>query len=163
PVAAPNKSADSLRIRANDAHSAPSGPPVTLPIGPSTGYDRRPRGRLIPSSRRVEVSDATDRLGDANNRSGPDGGSIPSSLDARQSSVPPRPENENRVPAGIDVRSDIDRAAGEYLIPGEEAILARYVAIFERHFRKNYEGRGGVARRAIHAKSHGCLRASFEV
>ena len=73
------------------------------------------------------------------------------------------PEDESLVLAGIDVMPDIDPAAGESLIPGEEAILARYVTIFARHFRKNYEGRGGVARRAIHAKSHACLRASFEV
>ena len=32
-------------------------------------------------------------------------------------------ENESRVLAGIDVMPDIDPAAGEYLIPGEEAIL----------------------------------------
>ncbi|HJU53376.1 MAG TPA: hypothetical protein VJ715_02350, partial [Pyrinomonadaceae bacterium] len=59
--------------------------------------------------------------------------------------------------------SDIDTAIGEYLIPGETDIINKYVGIFTSHFRKHYEGKSGVAQRAIHAKSHSCLRASLEI
>lgn len=58
---------------------------------------------------------------------------------------------------------DIDPTIGEYLIPGEAAIVDKYLAIFGAHMRKHYDGKGIVARRAIHAKSHGCLRATLEV
>lgn len=59
--------------------------------------------------------------------------------------------------------NDIDTAIGEHLIPGESAIVENYVEIFKSHFRKHYEGKGVVAQRAIHAKSHCCLRATLEV
>jgi hypothetical protein len=58
---------------------------------------------------------------------------------------------------------EIDSAIGERLIPGEAEIIERYTGIFQSHFRKHYEGKGSMARRAIHAKSHSCLRATFEV
>lgn len=58
---------------------------------------------------------------------------------------------------------DIDATIGEYLIPGEAAIVEKFLAIFGAHMRKHYEGKGIVTRRAIHAKSHGCLRATLEV
>jgi len=58
---------------------------------------------------------------------------------------------------------DIDSAIGEYLIPGEAEIVGQYVEMFKTHFRKHYEGREIVAQRAIHAKSHCCLHATFEV
>ena len=58
---------------------------------------------------------------------------------------------------------DIDAAIGEYPIPGEAGIVDEYVELMRAHFRKHYEGKSGVARRAIHAKSHCCLRATFEV
>ena len=58
---------------------------------------------------------------------------------------------------------EIDTSIGEYKIPGEDQIILDYVEIFTRHFAKHYAGKPGPARRAIHAKSHGCLRASFEV
>ena len=58
---------------------------------------------------------------------------------------------------------ELDTSIGEYCIPGEADLLADYVAMFERHFAKHYSNKKGTARRAIHAKSHGCLRASFEV
>lgn len=58
---------------------------------------------------------------------------------------------------------DIDSDIGEYLIPGEADILNKYTEIINSHFRKHYEGKGLVAQRAIHAKSHSCLRATLEV
>ena len=58
---------------------------------------------------------------------------------------------------------DIDAEIGEYLIPGEAEIVDRYIDIFNAHFRQHYEGKGIVAQRAIHAKSHGLLRASLEI
>ena len=58
---------------------------------------------------------------------------------------------------------EIDTAIGEYLVPGEAEITEQYVELIRAHFRKHYEGRRVVARRAIHAKSHCCLRATFEV
>jgi hypothetical protein len=58
---------------------------------------------------------------------------------------------------------EIDTAIGEYRIPGEAEILRDYVSMFNRHFAKHYATQGVLARRAIHAKSHGCLNASFEV
>jgi hypothetical protein len=58
---------------------------------------------------------------------------------------------------------EIDESIGEYRIPGERGILESYVAIFNRHFEKHYINRGIKARRAIHAKSHGSLKALFEV
>jgi len=58
---------------------------------------------------------------------------------------------------------DIDTAIGEYAIPGESDIANRYVDIFLAHFREHYEGKGILAQRAIHAKSHGLLRGTLEV
>jgi hypothetical protein len=58
---------------------------------------------------------------------------------------------------------EIDTAIGEYTIPGEEEIIRDYVTLFTKHFEKHYAGKDGPARRAIHAKSHGCLRATFSV
>lgn len=58
---------------------------------------------------------------------------------------------------------NIDSEIGEHLIPGEADILRRYSEIFNSHFRKHYEGKGVVTQRAIHAKSHSCLRATLEV
>ena len=58
---------------------------------------------------------------------------------------------------------ELDTSIGEYRIPGEADLLRDYVAMFERHFAKHYSNKKETARRAIHAKSHGCLRASFEV
>jgi len=58
---------------------------------------------------------------------------------------------------------ELDTSIGEYRIPGEADLLRDYVAMFERHFAKHYSNKKGTAQRAIHAKSHGCLRASFEV
>jgi hypothetical protein len=58
---------------------------------------------------------------------------------------------------------DIDEAIGEYEIPGEAEIIGQYVNLFDAHFRKYYDGQSGVAQRAIHAKSHACLRASLEI
>jgi len=57
----------------------------------------------------------------------------------------------------------IDSEMGEYLIPGEAAILERYLEIFRDHFQRHYQDKPGMARRAIHAKSHGLLRASLEI
>jgi len=61
------------------------------------------------------------------------------------------------------VNIDIDSVIGEYVIPGEADIIDRYVEIFNAHFRKHYEGKDNVTQRAIHAKSHGLLRASLEI
>lgn len=58
---------------------------------------------------------------------------------------------------------EIDSAIGEYRIPGEAEIADEYVELIRSHFRKHYEGKSEVARRSIHAKSHCCLRATFEV
>jgi hypothetical protein len=58
---------------------------------------------------------------------------------------------------------ELDITIGEYRIPGEADLFRDYVAMFERHFAKHYSNKKGTARRAIHAKSHGCLKASFEV
>jgi hypothetical protein len=58
---------------------------------------------------------------------------------------------------------ELDTSIGEYRIPGETDLLRDYVGMFNRHFAKHYLNKGVTARRAIHAKSHGCLRASFEV
>jgi hypothetical protein len=58
---------------------------------------------------------------------------------------------------------EIDSGIGEYLIPGEAGIMNDYLAIFYAHFKKHYEGKPGTARRGIHAKSHGCLRATLEI
>jgi hypothetical protein len=58
---------------------------------------------------------------------------------------------------------ELDTSMGEYRIPGETDILKEYVALFDRHFARHYIDKGVIARRAIHAKSHGCLQASFEV
>ena len=58
---------------------------------------------------------------------------------------------------------EVDTSIGEYRIPGETDIFREYVALFDRHFAKHYADKGVIARRAIHAKSHGCLKASFEV
>jgi hypothetical protein len=58
---------------------------------------------------------------------------------------------------------ELDTAIGEYRIPGETEILQSYVEMFNRHFATHYVAKGVVARRAIHAKSHGCLKARFEV
>ena len=58
---------------------------------------------------------------------------------------------------------DIDADIGEYLIPGESEIVNRYVEILLVHFSQHYEAKGILARRAIHAKSHGLLRATLEV
>jgi len=58
---------------------------------------------------------------------------------------------------------ELDTTAGEYRIPGETDILESYVTMFNRHFAKHYSAKEVIARRAIHAKSHGCLKARFEV
>jgi hypothetical protein len=58
---------------------------------------------------------------------------------------------------------DIDTEIGEYLIPGEAEIVDRYVDIFRAHFRQHYEGKDILVQRAIHAKSHGLLRATLDV
>src|ERR1700731_274821 len=58
---------------------------------------------------------------------------------------------------------ELDTSIGEYRIPGETDLFEDYIAIFNRHFAKHYIDKGVTARRAIHAKSHGCLKASFEV
>lgn len=57
---------------------------------------------------------------------------------------------------------EIDKEIGEYLIKNEAEIIERFIGIFEEHFRKNYATKS-LTKRAIHAKSHGCLRATFEV
>lgn len=59
--------------------------------------------------------------------------------------------------------ADLDTAMGEYLIPGEAEIVETYVTMFNAHFRKHYEGKDGIAQRAIHAKGHCCLHATLEV
>src|SRR5438132_12396615 len=58
---------------------------------------------------------------------------------------------------------ELDTSIGEYRIPGETDLLRDYVGMFNRHFAKHYLNKGVTARRAIHAKSHGCMRASFDV
>src|SRR5437763_6705573 len=58
---------------------------------------------------------------------------------------------------------ELDTSIGEYRIPGETEILQSYVEMFNRHFAKHYLAKGVIARRAIHAKSHGCVKARFEV
>ncbi len=58
---------------------------------------------------------------------------------------------------------ELDTSIGEYRIPGETDLLRDYVGVFNRHFAKHYLNKGVTARRAIHAKSHGFLKASFEV
>ena len=58
---------------------------------------------------------------------------------------------------------DIDTEIGEYAIPGESDIVNRHVDILLAHFREHYEGKGILAQRAIHAKSHGLLRGTLQV
>ena len=57
----------------------------------------------------------------------------------------------------------IDSAIGEHKISGEDEILRDLVQIFSNHFQTKYAGEPGTARRAVHAKSHGCLKAKFKV
>lgn len=56
-----------------------------------------------------------------------------------------------------------DTEIGEFLIDGEKEILKRFVEIFTAHFDKHYVGQSNIAKRAIHAKSHGLLKAEFEI
>jgi hypothetical protein len=55
----------------------------------------------------------------------------------------------------------IDRARGERKIDREDEIFSELITLFTEHFRKRYPA--PVAQRAVHAKSHGCLKGSFEV
>jgi hypothetical protein len=61
------------------------------------------------------------------------------------------------------VDAQIDDSIGEYKIPGEDDIVREYVRLFEAHFQRHYFSKGIPPRRAIHAKSHGFLKAVFEV
>ena len=63
----------------------------------------------------------------------------------------------------ISFKFDIDATIGEYKIPGEDTILRDFVQIFSDHFQTQYVSKKQTARRAVHAKSHGCLKATFEV
>lgn len=58
---------------------------------------------------------------------------------------------------------NIDTPIGEYLIPGEEEIMNNFISIFKTHFKKHYADKSKLTQRAIHAKSHGMLRAKLEI
>ena len=60
-------------------------------------------------------------------------------------------------------KTKIDTAIGEYLIPREEEIIKRFVDSFQKHFEIHHGSKDKVAQRAIHAKSHGLLKAKLEV
>lgn len=55
----------------------------------------------------------------------------------------------------------IDHARGERKIHREDEIIAELVKLFSKHFHKQYPG--PPAQRAVHAKSHGCLKGRFTV
>lgn len=57
---------------------------------------------------------------------------------------------------------EIDAELGEHKIPREDEIIDELVDLFKAHFKENYP-EPNFARRAVHAKSHGCLKGTFEV
>lgn len=56
----------------------------------------------------------------------------------------------------------IDTDLGERKIDREDELLADLEKLFTAHFQRQYSKRR-PAQRAVHAKSHGCLKATFEV
>lgn len=58
----------------------------------------------------------------------------------------------------------LDKDFGEYIVPGEEKSAQKLMSLFSKHMKNKYEDLGKEARRAVHAKDHGCLKdVKFEV
>lgn len=55
----------------------------------------------------------------------------------------------------------VDSELGEQLYPDEQLLAQEIGAVIERSTRKEY--RPGSARRNVHAKAHGCVKAEFQV
>jgi hypothetical protein len=58
----------------------------------------------------------------------------------------------------------LDKDFGEYIVQGEKESAKRLMSLFSKHMKNKYENLGKEARRAVHAKDHGCLKdVKFEV
>ena len=57
----------------------------------------------------------------------------------------------------------IASSSGEYVIPGEAQAIDDLKELFTQHFAKFYQSTEVEARRAVHAKPHGCAQAQVEI